>query len=169
MSIHTMRRAEEWAPGVVGAMLALPVLIARFPPMDDLPLHEASIGILRHWGDGRFSPPSLYMLNLGHANQLFSLMVLGLSYAMPIVWASKVVVAALIFALPLAAAHFAKYVGSSPWTALLVAPLGLGWLFFWGLVQNLLGIIVLFWTLPTIDRFAARPTARGAASMCGIV
>jgi hypothetical protein len=135
--------------------------------MADLPLHEASVGLLRHWGDPQFAPPSLYFMNLGHANQLFSLMVFLLSYAVPIAWASKIVVAASILALSVAAGNFADYLGASRWTALLVAPIGLGWLFFWGLIQNIVGLAVLLALLPAIDRFAMRPTWRGVAGMCG--
>jgi len=160
-------RAEALAPWIVGALFALPVLIAKYPPMDDLPLHEASIGLLRHWGDVRFAPPTLYAINLGHSNQLFSFLVLFLSYAVPIGWASKLVIAAALVALPVAAAHFADHVGASRWTALLVAPVGLGWLFFWGLVQNILGLVALLWLLPSIDRFASGPTWRGAIKLCG--
>jgi hypothetical protein len=160
-------RAEQLAPWVVGALFALPVLIAKYPPMDDLPLHEASIGLLRHWGDARFAPPTLYALNLGHANQLFSFLVLFLAYAVPIGWASKLVIAASVVALPVAAAHFADHVGASRWTALLVAPVGMGWLFFWGLIQNILGLVALLWLLPSIDRFASSPTWRGALKVCG--
>ncbi|MFI5377332.1 MAG: hypothetical protein ACHQ8D_22050 [Candidatus Rokuibacteriota bacterium] len=160
-------RLERLAPWLGGLLLALPVLVAKYPPMADLPLHEASVGLLRHWGDPRFAPPTLYFLNLGHSNQLFSLLVLVLSFAFPIGWASKIVVAGSLVGLPVAAARFADHVGAPRWTALLVAPVGLGWLFFWGLVQNILGLVALLALLPSIDRFAARPTAKGALWMCG--
>jgi hypothetical protein len=159
-------RAGRYAPWIAGVLFALPVLIARYPPMADLPLHEASIGLWRHWGDSRFAPPALYFLNLGHANQLFSLLVLPLAYVLPVAWASKIVVAGCLLALPLAAAHLSTYLEASRWPALLIAPLGLGWLFFWGLVQNILGLVALLWVLPAIDRFAARPTARGSLVVC---
>src|SRR5437868_655122 len=123
-------RAERFAPLFVGCLFAIPVLVATYPPMSDLPLHEASIGMLRHWGDTQFAPPSIYVLNLGQANQLFSLLVAALSFAIPIAWASKLVVAASLIALPLVTAHFADYVGAPRLSVLLVAPIGLGWLFF---------------------------------------
>jgi hypothetical protein len=159
-------RAERLAPLCVGCVFALPVLLVAYPPMSDLPLHEAPIGLLRHWGDTAFTPPTLYMLNFGHANQLFSFVVMALSYLVPIAWASKLVVAASLVALPLAAARFADHVQAPRWSVLLVAPVGIGWLFFWGLVQNIVGLDALLWLLPTIDHFASKPTARGAAVMC---
>ncbi len=164
-----MGRAERLAPWVCGALFALPVLISKYPPMDDLPLHEACVGLLRHWGDAVFAPPTLYRVNIGQANELFSFLVFALSFAMPIGWASKLAVASLLFALPLATAHFADHLRSSRWTTLLVAPVGLGFLFFWGLVQNILGLVVLLWLLPSIDRFTIRPSRRGAAAMCGAI
>ncbi len=165
-SSSNVSRPAQLAPWVAGVLFALPVLVATYPPMADLPLHEASVGLLRHWGDPTFAPRSVYFLNLGQANQLFSLLDFLLSLALPIAWASKIVVAASLVALPLAAAHFADYLDAPRWTALLVAPLGLGWLFFWGLIQNTLGIVALLALLPSIDRFAAQPTARGALRMC---
>jgi hypothetical protein len=159
-------RAESIVPWIAGALFALPVLIAKYPPMADLPLHEASVGLWHHWGDARFAPPTVYFLNLGQANQLFSFLVFALAYVFPIAWASKLIVAGCLFALPLAAAHFSTYLGASRWPALLVAPLGLGWLFFWGLVQNILGLAALLWLLPVIDRFASRPTAKKLLATC---
>jgi len=167
LSVESVDRADRLAPWVVGLLFAVPVLIARYPPMADLPNHEASVGLLRHWGDQQFSPHTLYVVNIGQANQLFSLLVLLMAYLMPIGWASKVVVAASLVALPLAAAHFATHLRAPRWSALLVAPLGFGWLFFWGLIQNIIGLVALLALLPAIDRFASRPTVRRAFGICG--
>jgi hypothetical protein len=133
--------------------------------MADLPLHEASIGLARHWGDAHFAPPSLYILNPGQPNQLFALLSLLLSYVMPVQWATKLVVAGMLLALPLAASHFADHVNAPRWTALLAAPVSVGWLFYWGLVANILGLVVLLMFLPSIDRFAAKPSMRGLLGM----
>jgi hypothetical protein len=160
-------RLELFAPWLGGAVLAAPVLLAKYPPMADLPLHEASVGVLRHWGDQQFAPSSVYFLNFGHANQLFSFLLFLVSFVVPIGWATKIVVAFGLVALAAGAARFADHVAAPRWTALLVAPIGLGWLFFWGLVQNIIGLAVLLALLPTIDRFASKPTGRGALRMCG--
>jgi heme exporter protein D len=161
-----LTRAERFAPYVTGILFSIPVLIVKYPPMSDTPLHEASIGLLRHWQDPHFAPRGLYYLNLGHANQLFSIAVWALSFIVPLTWATKLIVAATVFAMPVGAARFADYLRSPRWTALLVAPLALGWFFFWGLVQNMIGLTLLLVLFPAIDRFAAKPTSKGAAGIC---
>jgi hypothetical protein len=157
-------RVERIAPWAAGALLAAPVLVAYYPPMTDLPFHEAAIGILRHFGNGAMFPPGLYRHNLGEPNQLFHLAGWGLSYIVSSRWAVKLVVAASVVAIPVCAARFARHVGASPLAALVVAPMALGWLFSWGLVANLIGLAALLWTLPPLDRFEAEPTPRGALS-----
>ncbi|HEY2509330.1 MAG TPA: hypothetical protein VGI39_00615, partial [Polyangiaceae bacterium] len=64
------RRPLVWAWSC-GALLALPTLLVRSPPMTDLPMHEGIVGLLLHWGDDAFVPRGLYRPNFGHANQLF--------------------------------------------------------------------------------------------------
>ncbi|MGO8998818.1 MAG: hypothetical protein ACLQVI_36300 [Polyangiaceae bacterium] len=157
---------ERIAPWVAGVILALPVLVAHYPPMADLPAHEAVVGLLRHWGDPRFVPPNVYALNFGQPNQLLYFFILPLAHLMPIGTATKLVVAATLFLLPVAAAHFADHLGVTRWTALVVAPLGLGWMFFWGLLANLMGLAAYLFALPSLDRFVDGPTARrlGAAT-----
>ncbi|MGA2448149.1 MAG: hypothetical protein ABTD50_05695 [Polyangiaceae bacterium] len=158
-------RAERLAPWLTGIAYAAAILIVRYPPMADLPLHEAAIGLARHWGNTTFAPPSIYMINPAQPNQLFALLSLTLSYVMPVEWATKAVVAGMLLALPLAASRFADYVSAPRWTALLAGPVCVGWLFYWGLVANILGLVVLLVLLPPLDRFASHPTARGLVAM----
>ena len=158
---------ERWAPYVTGVLLALPVLMADYPPMTDLPFHEASVSILRHFGDPSMFPPGLYFRNFGHPNQLFHLSAWLLSYVVSTTMACKLVVATAVATLPIASARLATHVGASRWTALVVAPVALGWLFFMGLVANILGLTLLLALFPTLDRFMQKPTPRGAAKAIG--
>ncbi len=156
-------RMEDWAPWAAGLLLAAPVLVAYYPPMTDLAFHEGLIGLLRHAGDARYEPPGLYVRNLGEPNQLFHMTGWALSYVVSTRWAVKLLVAAAVAALPVAAARFARHLGASPLAALVVAPMALGWLFSWGLIANLVGLSALLATLPVFDRLAAEPTPRRAA------
>ncbi len=167
MTDARQRRLEAVAPWLAGLLLACPILVAYYPPMTDLPYHEATIGLLRHFTDPAICPPGLYQLNLGEPNQLFHLVGWVLSYAVSTRWAIKLVVAAAVAAIPVAAARFARHLGASPLSALVVAPMALGWLFSWGLVANLVGLAALLAVLPLLDRFASAPTARGACASIG--
>jgi hypothetical protein len=161
-------RAEQWAPLATGLLLALPVLLFDYPPMSDLPLHEATVGILRHFGDASMFPDGLYFRNLGHPNQLFHAAALLLSLVMRTEVACKIVVAAAVAGLPVAAARLATHLGASRWTAVIVAPVALGWLFFMGLVANLVGLALLLAVLPALDRFVQRPSVKGALQGLGL-
>jgi hypothetical protein len=160
---------ERLAPILAGALLALPVLLAHYPPMADLPLHEAVIGLLRHWGDPRYVAPDIYQLNIGHANQLFYFLILPLAYVFPIGTATKLIVAGTVFLLPVAVGRFADHLGVTRWSAAVIAPIGLGWMFFWGLLANLMGLGFYFLALPSIDRFCQKPTVRDFFTILGWV
>jgi len=169
MSSRPASRIEHFAPWLAGAILSLPVLLSHYPPMADLPLHEAVVGLLRHWGDPTYVPPDVYELNLGQANQLFYFLILPLSYPLGVTIATKVVVVATLVLLPVSLAHTADHLGVTRWTAVALAPLGLGWMFFWGLLANLIGFAIYFFALPRFDVFCQRPTWRGFWAVCGWV
>ena len=153
---------ERWIAWVGGALVAAPVLLAPYPPMTDFPHHEALVALLRYFGDASLWPPGLYVRNLGQPNQLFHMLAWALSFVVPIVWACKLVVAAALVAIPVSAARLAKHLGATAWTSLALAPIALGWLFYWGFVANLIALAVLFAWLPALDRFADSPTPRRA-------
>jgi hypothetical protein len=161
------RRLETALPWAAGSLLALPVLVAFYPPMTDLPFHEAAVGLLRHWGDPTMEPPGLYFLNLGEPNQLFHMVSWALSWIMSTRWAVKLVVAATVASVPIAAARFARHVGASPVAGVLVAPMALGWIFSWGLIANLIGLSALLYVLPLLDRLAETPGPRLALRALG--
>ena len=166
---HWQQRLEYVLPWATGLLLALPALVAFYPPMTDLPYHEAAIGILRHFTDTAMFPPGLYRRNLGEPNQLFHMVGWILSYVMSTRWAVKLLVVATIVSIPPSAAHLARYVGASPLAALLVAPMAVGWLLYWGLITNLIGLAAILMVLPVLDRFAKAPTGRGALLATGSV
>ncbi len=155
--------ASDWlAPVIAGLIVAVPTVLFRYPPMVDLPLHEQAVAILRHLHDPAIFPPGLYIRNLGHSNQLFYLLSLAASYVIGVEPACKLVAAAAVFSIPVAGGRLAAHLGASRWVAVLLAPVALGWLYFWGLLANLLGLAALLALLPTLDDLAERPSARRA-------
>lgn len=150
-------------PWLVALVFVAPVLLVHYPPMTDLPLHEVPISVVRHWGDTAMWPPGLYHRNFGHPNQLFHLVTIGLAWVMPLRLACKVAVALAVASVPLGAGRLARHLSAHPATVLLVAPLAMGWMFYWGLVANIVGLGILLAVLPDLDGHASAPTLRRGA------
>jgi hypothetical protein len=158
---------DRFVPWLGGLALAVPVVATRYPPMTDLPLHEGMVALLRHHGDPAWAPPGLYALDLGHANQLFYLLAYPLSFVFATDVTCKLLVAAILVLTLGAAGRLASHLGRSPWVALTLAPVVLGWTFFWGFVANMLGFALFLLALPMVDRIEAR-SARGALLACAM-
>jgi hypothetical protein len=126
--------------------------------MGDLAFHESLVSILRHFGDPRYFPEGLYRRNLGEPNQLFHAAAWALSFACPTDTACKIVVAASVLGVSVGAGRLASHLGATRWSALLVSPLALGWMFRWGLVANLVGFATWLFALPALDRLAKDPS-----------
>jgi hypothetical protein len=148
---------------VSSLLLAAPIVVLRYPSMGDLPFHESLVALLRHVGDPGFEPPGVYVTSLGSTNQLFHLVAAALSFVVPTDTACKLTVAASVVAVLPSGARLARHFGTNPWSALLLAPLTLGFAFRWGLVGNVIGLPILLLALPTLDRLAADPRPRRAA------
>jgi len=157
-----VHRLEAWAPWGAGAILALPVLAFRYPPMGDLAFHESLVAILRHFGDPRYFPEGLYRRNLGEPNQLFHAAALALAFVFPTDTSCKIVVALAVLGVAVGAGHLASHLGATRWTALVVAPVGLGWMFRWGLVANMVGFALWLFALPVLDQLAKKPSPKHA-------
>jgi hypothetical protein len=126
--------------------------------MGDLAFHESLVSILRHFGDPRYFPEGLYRRNLGEPNQLFHAAAWAVAWVFPTDTACKIVVAATVLGISVGAGRLASHLGTTRWRAMLVAPLGLGWMFRWGLVANLVGFALLLFALPALDRLAKKPS-----------
>jgi hypothetical protein len=159
-------RASPW---LIGAVVAAPVLVCRYPAMVDLPCHEEVVAAMRHFQDPSSYAPGLMTWNVGHPNQLFYFVALALSFVVPVDVACKLVVAASVAGIPIGAARLAAHAGVSRWAAAFAAPVALGFCFYFGFVGNLLGIGMLLAALPALDRFATTPTARGAATTTAVL
>ena len=158
---EAVERAVPWLAAIA---VALPVILFPYPPMFDLPCHEEIVASMRHFGDRDRYPAGLLVWNLGHPNQLFYFLAWGVAQMMPVGTACKIVVAASVAAVPLAAAHLANHLGASRWTSVAIAPLGLGFCFYFGFVGNLLALSLFLALLPRLDRFARMPTPQRAST-----
>jgi hypothetical protein len=154
--IPSSERVAAWAAFLVGGVLAVPVLVARYPPMGDLAMHEGLVAILRHLHDPSWVPPGLYYVDAPQANQLFPLAALLLGFVVSTLTACKLLVATIVLAAPVLAARLLAGLGRSRWLGVLAAPVACGWMFRWGLVANLTGFALFLLALPEIERLARR-------------
>ncbi|MBK6693871.1 MAG: hypothetical protein IPG50_16940 [Myxococcales bacterium] len=153
-----MPRVERWLLLFVTLAVVVPVLAFPYPPMTDLPHHEAVVAILRHGGDAARYPPGIYVHNFGHPNQLFQLGAWLLSYAFGVPLACKLVVALAAAGVLWGGARLAKSLGASLLPVIALAPIATGFLFTMGLVNNLLGLALLLAVLPELDALVTTPS-----------
>ncbi|MEE8526180.1 MAG: hypothetical protein V3T72_19760, partial [Thermoanaerobaculia bacterium] len=146
MSDRGGRRRSARFPLVFAALAVLsllPLLVAKYPPMVDLPQHAAQI---RLWQD-LDQHADTHKLNL--LTPYLGTYLAGRFFAelMPILPAMKVLVALLILALPLALLHLLARTGGDRWWALLGFPLSYSFCFYWGLLNFMaaapLGIVLV--------------------------
>jgi hypothetical protein len=159
---------DRYAPYFAAVALAIPTLLTYYPPMTDLPMHEGVVGVMRHFGDPRYFPKDIYELNIGHPNQLFHIASFLLSFLFDTRWAVKIVIALSQVAIFDAGVRLADHLGRSRWGAILLAPLALGFTYYWGLVANLIGFSAFLYALPVLDNMVARTSWRsitGASTM----
>jgi hypothetical protein len=168
MTEQNRGRAERWAPLAAGLLLAVPTLVAYYPPMTDLPLHEAVVGVLHFFRDPTYVPP-IYRLNFGNPNQAFYGVSWVFALAFGVRWGCKLTIACAQIAIMVFGARVSDHLGRSRWSALLLAPLALGFTFYWGLVANLCGFVALLGAIPMVERNVIRATWGAAIRSMGML
>jgi hypothetical protein len=157
-------RVDRWLPLVAGLVLATPVLAVPWPPSSDLSMHEGMVALLARWSDPAFVPPGVYRLALGHGNQLFYLLAWPLAKLAGAGLACRAVFALTIAGTLAAGGRLAAHLGRDRVAALALAPVALGWAFYWGFAPQMLGFALWLAALPRLDDDAARGSARTAAT-----
>jgi hypothetical protein len=153
-------RLPTYLPLLTGILLAIPTLLVRYPPMADLPLHETIVGLLLKWNDPAFRSPDVYQLNLGLPNQAFYGIACIFGLVVGSTWGVKLTVASAVCLIPVLGDRCLRQLHLSPFLAALLAPLAMGWMYYWGLIANMLGVCGLLFGIPLLDRYARRPTLR---------
>jgi hypothetical protein len=132
--------------------------------MADLAMHEALVAIMRHRLDPGWAPAGMYYVVWPQANQLFHLIAYVLTFVCPTDVACKLVVAGAVLVAPVFMARALAQLQVRRWPALLVGALACGWTFRWGLVANLVGLVLLLFALPGLERLARRPSPRAVVA-----
>ena len=160
----TTTQTREILLVVFASVLAtVPVWLATFPPMGDLPEHAAQVALLRNLHDPAFRFADLFWVNW-FTPYLFGYMVVYvLTPLFGIVTACKIVVALALAALPLSTAVVMRETGADTYWALLTIPAMYGFSYYWGFLNFLVATPIGLLFLAFVIRHTRKPT-RGSTA-----
>jgi hypothetical protein len=148
---------------LTAAVMAAPVALFRWAPVNDLAEFELLLALLRSFGDPTRAPAAVYRLQPGGANQLLFALSHPLSLALGADLANRLTLAALVAAFPWCLAHAARTFDRSRYLAVAAAPLALGAAFRWGLLGYLLSVALALLALRPLRALVRSPSPRSAA------
>lgn len=118
-------------------LCAVPVLLAHYPPMVDLPGHAAQIASVRGKLDGSWPFASMFEFEWFTPYWLGYGATLLLSLLVDITWALKLVLAGATAALPWSAARFCRRMGAHPGWCWMLLAMPFGFAYDWGFLNFL--------------------------------
>lgn len=133
---------------LVGSISAIvPIWVALFPPMSDLPQHAAQVSLFYALQDSNFTFKNLFSVNLFTPNLFGYGLIAALTPISGVLIACKIVISFATVATPLAIRFLLRQVGADPYLAWLTFPALYGFVYQWGFVNFLiaapLGMLVL--------------------------
>ena len=146
------------------ALSTLPLWMTTYLPMVDLPQHAGQITALREYLNGNpvFTEP--FEINWFTPYLLGYLLVYALSSVFSLAFSTKLLVAAAVIGLPMAARRMLDYCGADKDLAYLVIPASYGLSFYWGFLSFLVAApfgLLFFMLAVSFARNPAWPKAVG--------
>ena len=155
--IHTHQMLLLLAASVIAT---LPVWLASYPPMVDLPEHAAQVALLRNLHDPAFRFAGLFWVNWFTPYLFGYMLTYALTPLLGVVTACKIVIALAVAALPLATAVLMRETGADCYWALLTIPCMYGFSYNWGFLNVLVATPIGLRFLALFLRHAKKPTLR---------
>ena len=153
----------------VAIAASAPAWIVKYPPMQDLPFHLATIRIIHDFHNPAFGFDHDFVLTLGRTQYIIYYIIGSvLATFVGVVAANVLLVSGYLGGTVLALRSLLEAFGKSGRLSLLVIPLLVNVMFMYGLFPFLLGIPIMFWALATAVRHFERPTLRRGA-MLGVL
>ena len=154
---------------VVAILASAPVWIVKYPPLQDVPFHLATMRIIHSYGDPAFGFQHDLTLTLGRTQYLAYYLVGGaLAYVIGIVNANIVLMSSYFAGTVLAMRALLRALGRDERLCLLSIPLLSNVLFMYGLFPFLVSIPLMFWGLAIAVRQFEKPTLRRGAGLAAI-
>ena len=151
----------------VGA--SAPAWIVKYPPIQDMPYHVATIRVLHSIHDPAFGLDQHFQLQLGNTHYLLYYLAGSLlSYLVGVAYANVALMSAYFAGTVLAARSLLRSMGRDPRISILVIPLLVNVLFIYGLLPFLIGIPLMFWGLSVALRHFREPAWPSGLLLAGI-
>jgi hypothetical protein len=162
-------RPSTWFYIAVAFIATAPVWIVKHPPLEDLPLHLATIRTLKSIHDPAFGMDKDLVLTLGRTQYVFYYVVgAAIATITGVVGANVVLLAGYLGGTVLALRDLLRALGRDERLCFLVIPLLMNQMFLYGLFPFLLGIPVMLWALATSVRHFEKPTVRSGALLAAL-
>jgi hypothetical protein len=155
--------------GLLAAATVLPIWIARFLPLLDLPNHLMNIAVWHNYENPIYDFKEWYIVNkhlLPYWAHYYSAHLLA--YVVSIETANKIFLTAYALTLPLGALGLALRFGRSPWLSLFAFPLVWNFNLADGFIAYCGGMAALVCGLAIVARHCDRPTIRSAIAVVAI-
>ncbi len=153
---------------VVAVVASAPAWIVKYPPIQDVPFHLATIRVIHDIGNPVYGFGDL-VLTLGRTQYVFYYLLASvLSTFVGVVPANVLLMSAYLGGTPLAIRELMRAFGKDGRAALLAVPLLVNVMFMFGLLPFLLGIPLMFWGLATAVRWFEAPTLRRGLLLAAI-
>src|SRR5271165_5332872 len=120
---------------IAGILATIPVWVAIYPPMVDLPQHAAQIALLRNLRDPAFGFADLFWVTWFTPYLLGYLAIYALTPLLGIVSAAKLVISLALIGIPVSTALLMRETGADLYWALLTIPPIYGFSYTWGFVN----------------------------------
>ena len=154
---------------VVCVIVTVPVWIVRYPPMQDFPLHVATLRILHDLDNPHFGFASDFQLTLGRTQYIgFYLAGHLLAFVVGVPVAARLLICFYLAGTLLALRSLLLALGRDPWLFLAAVPVLYNPLLALGLLPFLISIPVLLWGVAALLAEKRAPSFRTSAAVAAI-
>lgn len=155
------RERQRAFVAAISLMATVPVWLARYPPLVDLPQHMAQIALLRNLHDPGFGFAQLFEVHWFTPYLIGYMAVYVLAPLLGLMTAGKVVLSAALAGLPVGTALLLEETGGDAFWAVLTIPCMYGFSYEWGFLNFLVAVPIGLAFLVVIMRNLRVPQPRG--------
>ena len=138
----------------LAVLASAPAWIVRYPPLQDMPFHVATMRVIRSFHDPQYGFEPFFQLTFGRTQYVFYYLLGGLiSLFVGLSAANVVLICVYLGGTPLAVRSLCRAMGKDERLAILIVPLLVNVMFMFGLLPFMFGIPILFWALAATIRY----------------